>query len=72
MKKIALFVDNLNVGGIQKSVVNMLNKIDLKKYEVDLYVFNKNDFYNIPDGINIIRQKKPSKILQAHTILHDL
>ena len=64
MNKIAIFVDNLNVGGIQKSIINMLNNIDYKKYEVDLYMFNSETFYTIPNEVNIIKLKKPLKLLQ--------
>ena len=55
MNKIAIFVDNLNVGGIQKSIINMLNNIDYKKYEVNLYMFNSETFYTIPNEVNIIK-----------------
>lgn len=54
MKNIAIFTDNLKVGGIQKSVVNMLNNIDYKKYNVDLYLFDKDNFYEVNDKANII------------------
>ena len=64
MNKIAIFVDNLNVGGIQKSIINMLNNIDYKKYEVDLYMFNSETFYTIPNEVNIIKLKKPLKLFQ--------
>lgn len=56
MKKIAFFIDNLGIGGIQKSIINLLNHIDYKKYKVDLYVFNKDVFYKdeIPKEVEII------------------
>ena len=38
MKKIAIFQTDLNFGGIQKSLINLLNNIDYKKYEIDLYL----------------------------------
>ena len=50
MKKLALFQTDLNIGGIQKSCVNFLNNIDLEKYEVDLYLVEKNNIYL--DAIN--------------------
>lgn len=59
MKKIAIFTDNLHVGGIQKSIVNILNNIDYKKYEVDLYLFDKDNFYEVNRNIKIIYLKKP-------------
>ena len=60
MKKIAIFIDNLHVRGIQKSIVNILNNIDYKKFEIDLYLFNKDKFYEINKNVNVIYLKKPS------------
>lgn len=61
-KNIAIFIDNLQVGGIQRSVVNLLNNIDHSKYNIDLYVFNDNIFFDVPKNVNIIFLKKPSFI----------
>lgn len=53
-KKIAIFQYDLLVGGIQKSLVNLLNAIDYKKYDIDLYLFNKNIFFNnVNKNVNI-------------------
>lgn len=62
MKNIAIFINDLHVGGIQKSIVNLLKNIDNKKYNIDLYVFDKDSFYDLPDNANIIYLNKPSKI----------
>lgn len=61
MKKIAIFVNDLKVGGIQKSIVNLLNIIN-SKYEIDLYVFDNDSFYQIPKNINVIYLKRPSSL----------
>lgn len=55
MKKIAIFQRDLGVGGIQKSVINFLKNIDLTKYQIDLYLFDKNIFYTdpLPKEVNI-------------------
>ena len=37
MKRIAFFQDNLDVGGIQKSIMNLLRNFDYEGYQVDLY-----------------------------------
>lgn len=56
MKKIAIFQTDLNIGGIEKSLVNLLNTIDTKENKVDLYLFDseymiyKND---INEKINV-------------------
>lgn len=59
MKKIAIFQKDLGVGGIQKSLLNLLNNIDYKKYEVDLYLFDHNVFYKdeINKNVNVIYLK---------------
>lgn len=36
MKKIIFVVDNLNIGGVEKSLVTMLNNININKYEIDI------------------------------------
>ena len=64
MKKIAIFINELGMGGIEKSAVNMLSKIDTKKYKVDLYIFGENNFYDLPQNTNIIKIKKPLSILR--------
>lgn len=55
MKKIAIFQYDLGVGGIQKSLINILKTIDLNKFEIDLYLFDKDVFYKdtLPENLNI-------------------
>lgn len=62
MKNVAIFQKDLKMGGIQKSLLNLLKKMD--KYNVDLYLFDKNNFFKteIPSNINIIYLKPFSKI----------
>lgn len=59
MKKIAIFIDNLNVGGIQKSIVNLINNIDKTKYEIDLYAHSDKIFFDIDKTVKI-KKLKPS------------
>lgn len=47
MKRIAIFQANLNVGGIQRSLVNLLQSSILDEFEVDLFLFSKDIFYDI-------------------------
>jgi N-acetylglucosaminyldiphosphoundecaprenol N-acetyl-beta-D-mannosaminyltransferase len=55
MKRIAFFQDNLDVGGIQKSLVNLLRNFDYDNYQVDLYLSDKKSFWNVdfPEQLNI-------------------
>ena len=64
MKKIAIFQFDLGLGGIQKSLINLLSKIDLDSYEIDLYLFDRTNFFetNLDSRINIIYLKKYPKI----------
>lgn len=61
LKKIAIFQSDLNVGGIQKSLVNFLKALDKKDYQIDVYLFQKQYFYDLTGLSNHIRiiQLKP-------------
>ncbi len=74
MKRIAIFQYDLGLGGIQKSLINLLNNLNLNEYEIDLYLFSKENFYeaNIPNKINVIYLypfPKIYKIIPFHLIL---
>lgn len=60
IKKIAIFNLDLNIGGIQKSLLNLLKIIDYEKYKVDLYLFSKDNLYKdiIPKNVNVIYKKE--------------
>lgn len=64
MKKIAIFQFDLNIGGIQKSCVNLLNNIDTTKYEVDLYLVHKDNVFlkDLNKAIKVFYIKKLPKI----------
>lgn len=59
MKKIAIFQSELGVGGIQKSLVNLLNSIDYERFEVDLYLSRRDRFWDVtfPEKLNIFYLK---------------
>lgn len=60
MKRIAVFQSDLNVGGIQKALVNILNEIDYSACAVDLYLFDSNCFFDLPAHENLnVFYKKP-------------
>ena len=59
MKKIAIFQTDLSVGGIQKSLVNLLNNIDYSKYKIDLYLTGEENYYNnLNKNVKVIYLKK--------------
>lgn len=55
MKKIAFFQCDLGVGGIQKSLVNLLSNLDYDELEVDLYLSEKQDFweFSFPEKLRV-------------------
>ena len=57
MKKKLLFViPSLAAGGAEKGLVNLLNQIDYKKYEVDLFMFSHSGIFLdfLPKEVNIL------------------
>ncbi len=59
MKQIAIFQSDLRVGGIQKALVNILNEIDYTDCAVDLFLFEGDSFFDVPqhENLNIIYLK---------------
>lgn len=55
-KKILFINGHLNIGGVEKSLVDLLNWIDYSLYDVDLFLFEgKGDYFNqLPSTVNII------------------
>lgn len=55
MKNIAVFQNDLGVGGIQKSLVNLLNNIDYQQFHVDLYLSQREEFWDVsfPEQLNV-------------------
>ena len=55
MKRIAFFQDNLDVGGIQKSIMNLLMNFDYENYHVDLYLSDRKSFWetDFPEQLHI-------------------
>jgi len=64
MKRIAIFQSDLDVGGIQKSLINLLNRIDTEKVSVDLFLSQNDKFWytELPKKIKVHYLKPVSKI----------
>lgn len=64
MKRIAIFQDNLDVGGIQKSLVNLLKNFDYEDYHVDLYLSREKTFWDVdfPRELNVLYLKRLPRI----------
>lgn len=57
-KKIAIYQYDLDVGGIQKSLINLLSHLN-SEYEIDLYLFSKDKFFDFkfPNNVNLFYLK---------------
>lgn len=53
MKKIAIFQRDMSIGGIQRSLLNMLTNMDLSCYEVDLFLFAEPEICDIEELQNV-------------------
>ncbi len=55
MLKLAIFQNDLGVGGIQKSLVNLLRNLDYSRFSVDLYLSTKGDFWaaDFPEALTV-------------------
>lgn len=66
MKKILIMIDNLNGGGAEKVLVDILNNINYMKYNIDLFLIRKEGVYlnNVNKNVNIryFLDKKESKL----------
>ena len=68
MKKTIVFVIlSLESGGAEKSLVNLLNEIDLDAYDIDLLLFRKKGIFlsQIPDSINVLDEPPIVKALYS-------
>lgn len=59
MKKILFIANDLDLGGIETTLVTLLEKFDYKNYQVDLLLMNKKGIFlkDIPKNVNIIEYK---------------
>lgn len=65
MKHIAFFQSDLRVGGIQKALINILNEIDYSRCCVDLYLYDKGCFFDMPahENLHVHYVKSPFSFL---------
>ena len=53
MRRIAIFQCDLKVGGIQKALINILSELDYSLCEVDLFLFDDEAFFEMPEHENL-------------------
>ena len=64
-KKILFIISNLGEGGVSKSIVNLLNLLDRKRFDISLLICG--DGANLlepllPDGITVIRHRRIARL----------
>ncbi|MDD6095047.1 MAG: glycosyltransferase, partial [Clostridia bacterium] len=66
MKKIAIFQSDLRVGGIQKSIINLLSNLDGDEYDIDLFVFDEGEFFtqNFGENVHIVKLPRAPIVLK--------
>ena len=54
-KRLAIFQKELWVGGIQKSLLNLIENLDRQTYEIDLFLFDREIFYDVsfPENVTV-------------------
>ena len=64
MKKLLIVNNNMKVGGVQKSLCNLLWSLDPQEYEVTLLLFSKTGAYldQLPDTIRVIEETGPFRL----------
>ena len=58
MKRVLFVADSLSVGGLEKSLINLLKFFDHERYRVDLYLFNdgRNLLPELHEKVNLLPQ----------------
>lgn len=64
MKRAAIFQMDMGVGGIQKSLLNLLNNLDYSELSVDLYLFERDSFWeaDFPPAVTVRYLKRSSAL----------
>lgn len=60
LKKLLFVAGSLRIGGIERSLVNLLNELDYSKYEVDLFLYSNTGEYitDVPKEVRFINRSK--------------
>lgn len=70
MYKIVFVIGTLDIGGVQTSLINLLNKIDYEKFDVSLIAFSIEESYRklIPEKVKIIRMPKVLELINTPSV----
>ena len=66
MKKILISSFDLEIGGVERSLINMLNSFNYENYDVDLMLYSHTgDFMNlIPDKVNLLKESNDYRTIR--------
>lgn len=58
MKKILVSSFDLEIGGVERSLINMLNSFDYENYDVDLMLYSHTGelMHLIPNRVNLLKE----------------
>lgn len=72
MKKRKIFITTqyLEIGGVERSLIGLLNAIDYSRYDVDLFLYRYGgEFFSmIPDEVNLLPENKKYSVLASPMI----
>lgn len=62
-KKILFVIPSLEIGGAEKSLINLLNEIDYSRYEVDLFLMSKTGLFlkQLPKQVIVLAESEAFK-----------
>lgn len=64
-KRVLFMISNLDSGGVSKSMVNLLNEIDRKRYDINLWVGTPSGLYSdlLPKDLRVIQDNRIAHLL---------
>ncbi len=67
MIKIVFVIGCMEIGGVQTSLINLLNKIDYEKFDVSLIAFSIADFYKdlIPSEVKVVKMPQILELIST-------
>ena len=66
MKKVLISSFDLEIGGVERSLINMLNSFDYENYDVDLMLYSHTgDFMNLlPNKVNLLKESEDYRTIR--------
>ena len=66
-KKILIIGSSLNIGGAEKSLINLLNMMDYAAYDVDFLLFQKEGAFvkQVPEEVNWLEERTIKVLYQS-------